>query len=126
MNEEEKFGSLLKKLRLKNNYSLRQLAQKIIKDDGKPLSPSYLNDIERGRRNPPSAYIVEQLAKLLGEDVDFLLHEAGKTATEVERIIKEEPKIGALLRRAKKIGFDDWDAVEQLVKRKKGNEKDTG
>lgn len=120
------FGPFIKKLRLENNYSLRGLAQKIIKDDGKPLSSSYLNDIEKGRRNPPSAYIVKQLARLLKVDVDSLLRKAGKTAPEVENIIREEPKVGSLLRRAKEVGFDDWNAVEQLIEkgRKKKNEKD--
>jgi transcriptional regulator with XRE-family HTH domain len=36
------------------------------------VSPQYLNDIERGRRSPPSDDVVERLAKSLGMSPDVL------------------------------------------------------
>ncbi len=43
-----------------------------MRDDGKPLSVQYLNDIEHGRRGAPPDYVIGQLAKLLRVEIDVL------------------------------------------------------
>ena len=42
------------------------------------MSASYLNDIERDRRNPPNAHIIRQLASTLDLDQDYLFFLAGR------------------------------------------------
>lgn len=116
-NIPESFGEELKRLRLDKDLSLRQLASKIIKEDGKPISPSYLNDIEKNNRIP-SAVIVEKLARALEYDSDKLLALAQKIPPDAEKILKEDPAWGVLLRKAKEAGFTDLKAVERMIEEK--------
>ena len=63
--------------------SQRELALKVLKDDGAPISPQYLNDIERDRRNPPGDHLLEQFARELKLDKDYLYFLAGKFPSDV-------------------------------------------
>lgn len=72
------FGQAITNARKAKQISQKQLASMIIKDDGKPISPQYLNDIERDRRNPPGDYLINQFAKILEmpeEYLFFIVHE---------------------------------------------------
>jgi transcriptional regulator with XRE-family HTH domain len=72
------FGQALSTARKKKQLSQKQLASMILKDDGEPISPQYLNDIERDRRNPPGEYLINQFAKILdtpGEYFYFLANQ---------------------------------------------------
>jgi transcriptional regulator with XRE-family HTH domain len=66
------FGSVLSNARKAANLSQRELAALLKKDDGEPISPQYLNDLERDRRNPPSDSLIQQLAKILKVETDYL------------------------------------------------------
>ena len=59
------FGKSIAEARKTKQMSQKQLASMILKEDGTPISPQYLNDIERDRRNPPGEYLMSQLAKIL-------------------------------------------------------------
>jgi transcriptional regulator with XRE-family HTH domain len=72
------FGQAISSARKAKQLSQRQLAQLIIKEDGTPISPQYLNDIERDRRNPHSDLLIGQFAKILAvpeEYFYFLAHQ---------------------------------------------------
>ena len=72
------FGQAITEARKSKQLSQKQLATMILKDDGTPISPQYLNDIERDRRNPPGEYLLDQFAKILEipeEYLYFLAHE---------------------------------------------------
>ena len=72
------FGQAIITARKAKLMSQKQLASMIIKDDGKPISPQYLNDIERDRRNPPNDQFITQFAKILDipeEYLFFIVHE---------------------------------------------------
>ena len=72
------FGQVIATARKSKQMSQKQLASMIIKDDGKPISPQYLNDIERDRRNPPGDNLIKQFAKVLQfpeEYLFFIVHE---------------------------------------------------
>lgn len=119
------FGEELKRLRLDKDFSLRQLASRIIKEDGKSISPSYLNDIEKNNRIP-SADIVEKLAKALDYAPDKLLALAQKISPEAEKLLKEYPAWGVLMRKAKETGFKDLKAIERIIEGKeKSDEENT-
>lgn len=71
------FGQIIAEGRKKLGISQKTLAERIKKEDGESISPQYLNDIERDRRNPPSEYLIAQFAKELGLSKDYLLLAAG-------------------------------------------------
>jgi len=57
------FGQAIINARKAKQMSQKQLASLIIKEDGTPISPQYLNDIERDRRNPPTTSLLASLRK---------------------------------------------------------------
>ena len=59
------FGQVISKARKEKGLTLKDLASMIFKEDGKTISPQYLNDIEHNRRHPPGEYILEQLSMIL-------------------------------------------------------------
>jgi len=76
------FGQVITAARKEKGLRLKDCAALILKEDGSPISLQYLNDIENGRRNPPSNSIVEQLAKVLAIPVEVLYFYAGRFPTE--------------------------------------------
>jgi transcriptional regulator with XRE-family HTH domain len=72
------FGQAIAAERKKRGWRRKDLAARILKEDGTPISPQYLNDIELDRRNPPSEYLLEQIAIALGLDADYLFYLAGR------------------------------------------------
>jgi transcriptional regulator with XRE-family HTH domain len=59
------FGQAVTEARKEKKMSQKQLASLVLKEDGNPISPQYLNDIERDRRNPPGENIIVQFAQIL-------------------------------------------------------------
>ena len=84
------FGQVISEARKKLGISQRELALKLLKDDGASISPQYLNDIERDRRNPPGDHLLEQLARVLEVDIDYLYFLSGKLPSEL-RIRTSDP-----------------------------------
>jgi transcriptional regulator with XRE-family HTH domain len=74
------FGKRIAEARKKAGFSLKDLAEKIKKEDGQTISPQYLNDIEHDRRQPDSDHLIEQFAKALNIAAEVLYYEAGKLA----------------------------------------------
>jgi transcriptional regulator with XRE-family HTH domain len=73
-----RFGDVIAAERKANGLSQKELASRIIKEDGVAISPQYLNDLERNRRNPPTEYIIERLAEELGLDPEYLFYVSGQ------------------------------------------------
>jgi len=65
------FGQAIAEARKKKQLSQKQLAALILKEDGNPISPQYLNDIERDRRNPPGEYLLNQFARVLAVPEEY-------------------------------------------------------
>ncbi|MBV9322476.1 MAG: helix-turn-helix transcriptional regulator [Chloroflexi bacterium] len=74
----ESFGQVLSAARRAAGLSQRELAARILKEDGEPISPQYLNDLERDRRNPPAQPFLKQLATVLNVPEEFLDFAAGQ------------------------------------------------
>lgn len=72
------FGQVIIAERKKRGWKRQELASRLLKDDGAPISPQYLNDIEGDRRNPPSADLIVQLAAALDLESDYLFYLAGR------------------------------------------------
>jgi transcriptional regulator with XRE-family HTH domain len=72
------FGQAIAAERKKRGWRRKDLAERVLKEDGVPISSQYLNDIELGRRNPPSADLLEQIAAALDLEPDYLYYLAGR------------------------------------------------
>lgn len=72
------FGQVIAEARKKRGLSLKELASRLCKEDGTPISPQYLNDIEHERRNPPSGHLLQQLSHELGLEQEVLYYLAGQ------------------------------------------------
>ena len=72
MSEVKTFGNVVSEARKSLGLSQKQLASEIFKEDGEPISPQYLNDIERDRRNAPSQHLILEFARLLPLNADYL------------------------------------------------------
>lgn len=78
------FGNVIAEERKKAKLSQKELAALVKKEDGTPISPQYLNDIERDRRNAPSDFLIEQFAKALKIDAGRLYYWAKKIPADVK------------------------------------------
>lgn len=87
------FGKMISEARKRANLSQRELAASVVKEDGRPISPQYLNDIERDRRNPPSDHLIEQFAELLGVPRDVLYHQAGEVPRDLRAADVDEERV---------------------------------
>lgn len=105
------FGDMIREGRGNTGRSLRDLAAEL------ELSPSYLNDIEHGRRIP-SATNVRALATALNLDADQLLAAAGRVGDEAEDYLKGEPQAGVLLRTAANARLSEAE-LQVLIKNAK-------
>lgn len=86
------FGTIIADARKKTGLSQKELAAKIKKEDGEPISPQYLNDIEHDRRNPSGEFLIEQFAKVLNLPKDYLILATGTfPADELREIAKASP-----------------------------------
>jgi transcriptional regulator with XRE-family HTH domain len=73
------FGRAIASARRRLQLSQKELAKKILKEeDGEPITPQYLNDIEHDRRSPSSDHIVKQFATVLDISPDVLYWLAGR------------------------------------------------
>ena len=87
------FGQTIARARKDKGVSQRELAMQIVKEDGAPISPQYLNDIERDRRNPPGDHLLEQLAGALDLDKDYLYFLAGKLPSDMRSASKSPRQV---------------------------------
>jgi len=113
-NLTEKFGSYIRRLRMKNDIGQRELAKKI------GVAPSYLNDIEKNKRTAPRIELIKKLSVILKADLDLLYDLAGNSkktvAPDIVNFIENNPRIISLLRAAKNSKLRD-DEIEELEKK---------
>ena len=72
------FGQVISEARRRQGISQKDLAARVVKEDGSPISPQYLNDLERDRRNPPSEFLLQQFAEHLALQPEYLFFVAGE------------------------------------------------
>ena len=72
------FGQMISEARKRAGMTQKELAAKLKKEDGTPISPQYLNDIEHDRRGAPPDVLLRQLGKILELDLDLLAYRAGR------------------------------------------------
>jgi transcriptional regulator with XRE-family HTH domain len=96
------FGRVLNEARKTAGLTQRELAARIKKEDGEPISAPYLHDLEHGNRNPPSPHLIKQIAEALEVDVDVLFYWAGVLPDDVRRADIDERQIVAAFRAFRK------------------------
>lgn len=119
------FGKKIKRRRQELEYSLRKVCDEVRNEDGKPISVSYLNDIEQGHRNPPNNKIIVQIATVLKLEPQDLLNLANKVHPIVEEVSKEV-EVGVLFRQiAEKLKQDPSfaDVIKDQLKPEKDKQK---
>lgn len=83
----ETFGSFVLRARKEKGISQKDLASMILREeDSKPISPQYLNDIERDRRSPTSEHLIEQFATALHVQSEYLFYLAGTLPQDVRAV----------------------------------------
>lgn len=88
-------GSVLAEARKKIGFSLREVADRVKKEDGEPISPQYLNDIEHGRR-VPSPEVLKGLGRTLKVAADYLHFLTGSLPSDLKgRVVSEEEVVEA-------------------------------
>jgi transcriptional regulator with XRE-family HTH domain len=87
------FGNVIAEARKKAGLSQKELAARIEKEDGQPISPQYLNDIEHDRRSPSSDHIIEQFSKVLGIRSEILYYWAGGFPKDVKGSSVDEERV---------------------------------
>jgi transcriptional regulator with XRE-family HTH domain len=85
------FGEVLSAARRAKGLSQKELAARVKKEDGQPISPQYLNDVERNRRNPPSEFLIGKFAEELDYSKDLLCLAAGTVPTDVQKLVASQP-----------------------------------
>jgi transcriptional regulator with XRE-family HTH domain len=75
---DQTLGSVIATARKKKGWSQKELAAKVLREDGEAISPQYLNDIERDRRSPAGDHMIAQFAGVLGLEADYLHYLNGR------------------------------------------------
>jgi len=105
----QELGRQIAEARRERGKSLRALAEEV------GLSPSYLNDIEHGRRVPSEPAILD-LAAALGLDSDAMLAKAGRVGEGAEQYLRTRPSAGLLLRKASDARLSEED-LQKLIRK---------
>ena len=96
------FGQYISKRRKELELSQKELAEKILKEDGSHISPQYLNDLERDRRNPPGEHLLHQFSVILGIDEDFLSYLTDGLPPGVRKLSDDPQRVADALRAFRK------------------------
>ena len=100
---DNKFGEFVSARRIEKEIGLREMAEIL------DISPSYFNDIEKGRRNPPNLSKIKEISQILqlsvqGTDdlIDIASETRGEIPMDVTDYIKENDIVKIALRKARK------------------------
>ena len=94
MAEEQTFGGAVASARKALGLSQKELASRVLKEDGAPITPQYLNDIEHDRRSPTGDHMVMALAQALNQEPAYFFLLAGKVhPADVRRAAKADPHL---------------------------------
>ena len=114
-NHLETFGSYIRELRIKQDIGQRELAKKI------GVAPSYLNDMEKGKRSAPKNELVKKISITLKADLNYMYDLAGNSkqtiASDIEEFIKGNPNVASLIRSFKesKVSNEEIDQFRKKI-----------
>jgi transcriptional regulator with XRE-family HTH domain len=115
-----RLGEAIHQARQARKLTLRQLADQVTKDDGTPISPQYLNDIELHHR-VPTPHVLRELARVLELDADTLLASAGAADVVVREYLASYPEqaeaVIQLFRAAQQREFEEWERLREIIEK---------
>lgn len=107
----ETFGARIRARRLELKLGLRETAKRA------GVSATFLSRVETGAEKAvPSEDVIRKLADILQEDFDSLMALAGRVASEVAAVVREDPAMPAFLRRARDRNIPATKLMELLDK----------
>ena len=121
--EYKNFGDFLYQKRIENKITMRQMADEL------GVSPVFVSDIEKDRRNPFDVNRLRQLVPFLNltdEERDLMYDLAGKKRNEVapdlHDYITENDYVSAALRTCRdlEVGEEEWARMVEELKQRKG------
>ena len=121
--EYKTFGDFLYQKRIENKITMRQMADEL------GVSPVFISDIEKDRRNPFDVNRLRQLVPFLNltdEERDLMYDLAGKKRNEVapdlHDYITENDYVSAALRTCRdlEVGEEEWAHMVEELKQRKG------
>lgn len=83
------FGQYISTARKALGMSQKELAMNIKREDGKPISPQYINDIERDRRTASSDHLIQQFAAILDLDANYLHYLNNRWPIEIRNTLSD-------------------------------------
>ena len=114
------FGEFIKEKRLTKGINLRKLAELT------GIAPSYLSDIEQGKRNAPAPEKMAKIIEILNlteEDVnlmnDLAAHAKETVAPDISEYVMNNDSVRVALRKARelKLGDKEWmKIIESMTK----------
>jgi len=124
-NREPKFGEFIAEKRKNQGITLRHMAEKL------EISPAYLSDIEKSRRNPPDKTLLDRIATILKltEDQKTLMYDlAARDRNEVSAdlpdYIMNNEVVRVALRKAKNVATtEDWEWFIKNLNKKGSKEE---
>ena len=117
------FGEYLKEKRMAKGINLRKMAELI------GIAPAYLSDIEKGKRNSPSADKMERIVEILGltpNEVAELndlaaVDRPGNVAPDISEYIMSTDSVRVALRKAREmqLGDKEWMRIIEEMENNK-------
>jgi transcriptional regulator with XRE-family HTH domain len=90
------FGQVLTEARKRAGLTQKEVAERLKREDGRPVDAPYLNAIEHDRRRPPPNFLIKQLARIVGISADILFYHASRMPTDARDDIAHERVEAAL------------------------------
>jgi transcriptional regulator with XRE-family HTH domain len=111
---ERSFGETIRDLREARGFGLRQFAESL------GISPTYLSKVERDVFPPPAEDKVIAIAQALGQDRDELLALAGRVASDLPEIIRQQPRaMATFLRTARGLPANELERLAREADKRK-------
>lgn len=117
------FGEFVKEKRQSLNITLRAFADEL------HIAPSYVSDIEKGKRNAPTQDILDAMVRVLklNDDeknklFDLAAESKNEIAQDITKYVGDNQNVRVALRRAKELnlGEEEWlQIIEDMMKGKK-------
>lgn len=117
------FGEFVKEKRQSLNITLRAFADEL------DIAPSYVSDIEKGKRNAPTQDILDAMVRVLklnndekNKLFDLAAESKNEIAQDITEYVSDNQNVRVALRRAKELnlGEEEWlQIIEDMMKGKK-------
>jgi len=119
------FGEFIKEKRTKRGINLRKLAELV------NIAPAYLSDIEKGKRNSPSAEKMDKIAEVLNlskAEIETMRDLAANdrpnnVASDISEYVTQHESVRVALRKARELNLSNQDWIKIIEEMEKIDNK---